>query len=178
MPTNPFDSFMAQPGQPKKEVSPNPFANSTAPAGPPGVASSPIGRPPSGAAPGPAAPLAPAPASSPAAPAKPASPAQPAQPGGGVTIQVGQPQQQSPAQPEQQTKAPPPPAPDAPELVDPATGQLRQVSTPEDRVEFGRQLAARQAKYGPTPFGGDPNAPKPIIRLGKPAYNPFTGTFS
>lgn len=178
MPTNPWDTFMAQPGQPKKEVSPNPYANLNSAVNPPGVATGPAGRPsaPSGAGPA-VAPTAPAPVQPAAPAAKPVQPA--AQPGGGITIQVGQPAPAAPTPAPVEPAAPPAtPAADAPYFVDPASGQRTQVSTPEHRAEYGRQIAARRAKIGPHPYAGDPNAPQMDIELGKPAYNAFTGQWS
>lgn len=178
MPADPYSSIMAQPGQPKKEVSPNPYANITQ--GPPGVASGPGGRPAAPAQPGPSAGPGPsAQVTAPVAPSAPRpAPQQPAaQPSGqGVTIQIGQPQQpqQQPAvAPQGPPEIPAPTKPGDPMFVDPKTGQRTAAATPEQRVEYGRQMAAARQKFGQTPFSGDPNAPQPDIQLGKPNYNPF-----
>lgn len=48
----------------------------------------------------------------------------------------------------------------------------------EDLVSRRRaQQQDRFARFGNTPTGGDPNAPKPKIRPGRRAYNPYGGGF-
>jgi hypothetical protein len=55
-------------------------------------------------------------------------------------------------------------------------GQLQ--LSPEGRVLHQQALQKKLQEWGPSPFAGDPNAPKPNIRLGKPAVNPFTGRWT
>jgi hypothetical protein len=192
MPTNPYDSYMATPGQPKKEKSPNPYANVLSGPSPLGVNQNAPGRPTTGGVPGPALtqPSSPTPptAQPPTAQKPPVQPQQ--QAGGGVTITVGQPQQQQPQQPAAPqaqpapTQAPPEPAAPKPEpketdyFVDPKSGQRVVAATPEQQQEHARQMVAARAKFGATPFDNDPNSPKPDIVLGKPNFNVFSGTWS
>ena len=47
--------------------------------------------------------------------------------------------------------------------------------SPEGQARYQQAHQARTTEYGPTPFAGDPNAPKPPVKLGKASVNPFTG---
>jgi hypothetical protein len=49
--------------------------------------------------------------------------------------------------------------------------------SPEGAVKYQEAVVARQRQFGPHPFAGDPNAPKPPIALGKRSFNPFTGSW-
>jgi len=47
--------------------------------------------------------------------------------------------------------------------------------TPEGEVRYKQDMVRRTKEYGPHPFAGDPNAPKPPARLGRVMFNPFSG---
>ena len=51
-------------------------------------------------------------------------------------------------------------------------------ATPESQQAYQQAVVKKQKDFGPHPFAGDPNAPQPPARLGKPAFNPFSGTWS
>jgi hypothetical protein len=58
-----------------------------------------------------------------------------------------------------------------------ADGKQEIQFTPEGKVAWATEVNRMQKDYGPTPVGGDPNAPKPRVTPGKQFYNPFTDTW-
>jgi len=52
-----------------------------------------------------------------------------------------------------------------------------QFGSPEQEARYRTDEANYGKQYGPTPFSGMPGAPQPQVRLGRTAYNPFSGAF-
>ena len=47
--------------------------------------------------------------------------------------------------------------------------------TPDGEVKYREAVVQRRKDFGPHPWAGDPNAPKPPARMGGWMINPFTG---
>ena len=52
-----------------------------------------------------------------------------------------------------------------------------QFPTPEHEARYRQDETQYAARYGPNPIAQFPGAPQPNIRLGRPAFNPFSGTW-
>lgn len=49
--------------------------------------------------------------------------------------------------------------------------------SPEHEARYRADETQYASGYGPTPLSQFPGAPSPIVRLGRPAWNPFSGTW-
>lgn len=54
-------------------------------------------------------------------------------------------------------------------------GGTAMVLSPEGKSAFAGERLRAEEMFGPSPFSGDPHAPKPAVRAGKPNFNPFFG---
>ena len=54
-------------------------------------------------------------------------------------------------------------------------GSSSMVLSPEGQNAHARESLRSDELFGPHPFSGDPHAPKPVTRPGKPSFNPFFG---
>lgn len=52
-----------------------------------------------------------------------------------------------------------------------------QFSSPEHEARYRNDESQYKGRFGPTPLSRFPGAPQPTIQLGRPAFNPFTGTW-
>lgn len=50
-------------------------------------------------------------------------------------------------------------------------------ASPESEARYRQDEASYAARYGPTPLASFPGAPTPRVRMGRPAFNPFTGSW-
>lgn len=161
---------------------------------PPAAASGPVGRPSS-----PAPPFAGS-----AGPALPASTPQAARPAATPSSGAGTPATPAPSQPATPQPATGPGQPAQPTSIGPsfqlqldhvpsraelaevppgvkvttpygevdATGKL--TLSEQGKVQYQQAMLKKQKEYGFHPFAGDPNAPPPPVKLGRPSFNPFT----
>jgi hypothetical protein len=53
-----------------------------------------------------------------------------------------------------------------------------QFSTPEHEARYRQDETQYRNRFGPTPLSAFPGAPQPIVQLGRPAWNPFTGAWT
>lgn len=52
------------------------------------------------------------------------------------------------------------------------------IPSPEGMAAYQQAIVSKRQKFGPHPFTHDPSAPPPPIKLGRPSFNPFTGTWT
>jgi hypothetical protein len=50
--------------------------------------------------------------------------------------------------------------------------------TPEEAQRYQAAVVAKRREFGPHPFAGVAGAPPPPLRLGRPAFNPFSGKWT